>query len=1150
MRNIESLFQITPRYLRSTNLERDFGDPNALDNYVLTQHAQGCLARLAAGLQPSSTQRAWRLTGDYGSGKSSFALFLAHWFNGRAPQLTKTLGTNVRYDRFSLGRRPTYLPVLVNGCREPIGIAIMRSLARVLSEKYQRGIRSLLQQRIEAAAFARHRIKDGDVVDFVQLANEKLIKDGKASGLLILLDELGKFLEYAAYHPESQDIYLLQRLAEAAATSGKTAPLFIVGLLHQGFDAYAGNLDQAAQREWEKIAGRFDEILFNQPLGEICELIGSALRVREASVPPFARKEAREGVEGAFSLGWFGRAADKSHLVDLATKLYPIHGTVMPALAKAFNRFGQNERSLFSFLLSDEPFSLPNFSIRTIEPGSMYRLPDLYDYIRATFGQRLAIQSYLSHWTQIESMVESFATSDALELAIIKTVGLLNLIDSPDLLPTEQAIVSALSGTSGHSEISIRAAVERLHKTRRVLFRRGLAQAFCLWPHTSVDLESALERANTAIGHVTSVGRHLIKFLETRPLVARRHYIETGNFRYFDVRYSPVDEIEGVAAEATSADGVVVVALCETKAECGKAEEISRRDAVKNRPTVFLAVPGEPLVQQAGLLAAVLRWEWVASNTPELNGDRFAREEVTRQIASARQILEARIQQLIGLRSLTRATGLKWFRAGRSERITNARELLQRISDECDEMYVDAPLIRNELVNRRALSSAAAAARMRLIERLLTQSDKPLLGMDAQKKPPEMSIYLSVLREGKIHVGTKDTWRLQVPVSGNDPLKVRPCLTAIRSFLERHGDRRVKVSEVLAHLAAPPFGVHAGLAPIFLAIYSGLHAQELAFYEEGTFLSEVTGNEFLRLCKAPDTFDLQLCRIEGLRAEVFESLLEILKINRSHTREARVLDVVRPLCLFVAGLPEYVRNTTRLPDQALRVRQAILVSREPINLLFQDLPRACGMNPFPVDGDCSYDEAHQFSNRLRTSLEDLRSSVPALLDRLRRCISDAFDLNGRFDEVRTTLAARAKSILVLATESRLKAFCLRCTDLTSPDDPWIESIGSLLALQPPTRWHDSNEDTFERELADVAVRFRNLESITFGQNGFEQFAEAFKVSLTRSDGTEANQVVYLHKGQLNAVEAAAEQIQQIVDQNRTVGVAALSRAVWAVLRRG
>jgi hypothetical protein len=208
------------------------------------------------------------------------------------------------------------------------------------------------------------------------------------------------------------------------------------------------------------------------------------------------------------------------------------------------------------------------------------------------------------------------------------------------------------------------------------------------------------------------------------------------------------------------------------------------------------------------------------------------------------------------------------------------------------------------------------------------------------------------------------------------------------------------------------------------------------------------------------------------------------------------------------------------------------------------------MNPFPVDGDCYYDEAHQFSNRLRTSLEDLRSSVPALLDRLRRCISDAFALNGSFDEVRTTLAARAKSILVSATESRLKAFCLRCTDLTSPDDPWIESIGSLLALQPPTRWHDSNEDTFERELADVAVRFRNLESITFGQNGFEQFAEAFKVSLTRSDGTEASQVVYLHKGQLNAVEAAAEQIQQIVDQNRTVGVAALSRAVWAVLSRG
>src|SRR5436190_11662900 len=44
---ISSLLQFRPRYMRSTNVERDIDDRKALDHYVLTPHAQECLGRLA-----------------------------------------------------------------------------------------------------------------------------------------------------------------------------------------------------------------------------------------------------------------------------------------------------------------------------------------------------------------------------------------------------------------------------------------------------------------------------------------------------------------------------------------------------------------------------------------------------------------------------------------------------------------------------------------------------------------------------------------------------------------------------------------------------------------------------------------------------------------------------------------------------------------------------------------------------------------------------------------------------------------------------------------------------------------------------------------------------------------------------------------------
>lgn len=1148
--SVASLFDVSPRYLRSTNLERDFSDSKALHNYVLTRHAQECLTRLAGGLHSGSTQRAWRLTGNYGSGKSSFALFLAHWFAGGAAQLSKALQVDVGYERYGLKPRPKYLPLLITGSREPMGTAILRALARVLSDQYQRGATSLLQQRIEVAAAKGERLADEDIIGFISAANEKLLKDGKAGGLLVLVDELGKFLEHAAYHPETQDIYLLQRLAEAAARSGKTAPLFVVGLLHQGFDAYASSLDPSAQREWEKIAGRFDEILFNQPIVQVSELIASALRVRTSAVPAFAKEEARAGLDRAVALGWYGRSVSKAQATDLAPRTYPIHGTVLPVLVRAFARFGQNERSLFSFLLSDEPFGLRDFANREIARGSVYRLTDFYDYVRANFGYRLAMQSYRSHWAQIESMVESFATEDPLELQIIKTIGVLNLLDNPELLPTEEAVQAALGGPGGHDEAAIQEAVKTLHQRRRVLFRRGMSGTFCLWPHTSVDLESAYERAVKAVGQVESVGRHLSEFLQSRPLVARRHYIQTGNLRYFDVQYVTTDEIEKSASTATDADGTVIVALGENKADCQRAESLARGTAFASRHNTLLAVPNEPLSHQAGLVAEALRWEWVAVNTPELNADRFAREEVSRQKAVSRQRLEKRVQDLLGLRSLAGAMALKWYCAGRPVKISNGRELLESLSNLCDQLYPSAPRIKSELLNRRVLSSAAAAARTRLIDRVLSASDKPFLGMDPEKKPPEMSMYLSVLRESRIHAERPDGWRLRIPDGRGDPLNVAPCLKAIRAYLEQHGDRRVRASDLLNHLAKSPYGVREGLAPIFLAVYCAVHSQEMAFYEDGTFLREVKGDEFLRLSKSPESFELQLCRVRGIRAEVFAALLRVLNLKPGREeKQQHVLDVVRPLCLFVARLPDYARNTHRLSNETRAIREVILAAHEPVKLLFHDLPIACGFKAFPVGGSVPVGPAKEFSLQLKTRLDDLREAFDGLLGRMQKGVREAFDLNGSFDDVRAKLATRAESIVLLATEPKLRSFCLRLADKSLGTGAWLESLGSLLASQPPARWGDVEEDTFGRELSLLASRFKHLETIAFGKERPEEFSEAFRFSLTRSDGSEAQEVVFVDKHDVPDVESAAQRIRDIIGRDRRVGIAALSRVAWLVLKK-
>src|SRR6266478_8368216 len=109
---ISNLFKTRKRFLRSAHLERDFRDPAALEGYIVTPEIQRSLNRLGAGLSPKSGQRAWRITGDYGSGKSSFALLLAHAFAGKDSDLPPQLRKVVDGSKRGIAQ-PDYLPVLV-----------------------------------------------------------------------------------------------------------------------------------------------------------------------------------------------------------------------------------------------------------------------------------------------------------------------------------------------------------------------------------------------------------------------------------------------------------------------------------------------------------------------------------------------------------------------------------------------------------------------------------------------------------------------------------------------------------------------------------------------------------------------------------------------------------------------------------------------------------------------------------------------------------------------------------------------------------------------------------------------------------------------------------------------------------------------------
>ncbi|TGQ79478.1 hypothetical protein EN851_34985, partial [Mesorhizobium sp. M8A.F.Ca.ET.208.01.1.1] len=68
--------------------------------------------------------------------------------------------------------------------------------------------------------------------------------------------------------------------------------------------AYAERLPAAARHEWDKVAGRFEEIVFDQPLAHTAALIAGALGV--GTIPVRIAEEARKAARATGAMGWLG----------------------------------------------------------------------------------------------------------------------------------------------------------------------------------------------------------------------------------------------------------------------------------------------------------------------------------------------------------------------------------------------------------------------------------------------------------------------------------------------------------------------------------------------------------------------------------------------------------------------------------------------------------------------------------------------------------------------------------------------------------------------------------------------------------------------------------------------------------------------------
>ena len=302
------------------------------------------------------------------------------------------------------------------------------------------------------------------------------------------------------------------------------------------------------------------------------------------------------------------------------------------------------------------------------------------------------------------------------------------------------------------------------------------------------------------------------------------------------------------------------------------------------------------------------------------------------------------------------------------------------VSYACNQSYPHTPRLLNELINRRQISSTAAAARRDLIGAMIQNRHLPRLGITGY--PPEASMYRSVLENTGIHrPADSASWDFGAPDESKDAA-LSFVWKSVEDFLFSGAFESKPLDDLNKMLRERPFGIADGVIPVLLCAVLLCHEAEVALYEEGQFVTDLDAATFERMIKRPEDYRLQGYRISGERRSVIERFAKgLLRPNE----DATLANVVRVLYRQYNRLPEYTIKTRRLDTQAQGLRDLLKGGQEPEQLIFLDLPLLLGTDPF-VAYETDPENAERFFSRWNSVMAAVLDAYPQLLNRIEKAL--------------------------------------------------------------------------------------------------------------------------------------------------------------------
>lgn len=1109
----------------SINIQYDLNNKNKISGYIPTSSSIRILKYYLENLKSRNSDRATVLVGPYGKGKSHLLLILLALMNcdennelNKLIEKIKIIDEECSKLAEDVLKNKKYLPVILNFNSDELNqaflVAIKEALKRegkddILPETYfeaafrvienwethenksnfnkfkkllkeegikltefKNNLKSYNKESYDIFKVMFEKITSGvefnpllntDIVKFIEECNHNLKEQYGYDGIIIVFDEFSKFIEASKEKNNAKDLKILQDLAELSDRS-TTPELYLVCITHKTINEYIRTIPQEKIDAWRAIEGRFKEVTFDSTLEQNYELISNAILKNEEKFNEFINineKNLRDLTEEQIRL-YSNIYNEEEYYEKIVKGCFPLNPYTTFALPIVSEKVAQNERTLFTYLNKEEPYSLVSI-MKKLDTKTLSLVPlyTLYDYFEELFKKETFNEKIYNIWFEVNVALKIVEETEEEELQkiILKTLGIIYIIDDfSTISPNEYNLIKILN----IEEDKLKEILDLLVEKGVLIFRES-NEIYDFMPLSEVNVKKDIDNMAETTFNNPEIQKDLSEILPLQFLLPKKYNDKYKITRFFRRVFITIQELlaykdsERIIKEY-KADGIIIDLIYFDKNDVQKAQDWLN-DINDNRIVLIIPDKGFSMLKDLSKYEAIKK---LKGDINYLNKDKG----VLSQLEIIEEDLESKISKYIEENYNIYDKYCRVFMKGTSFRNLNSQQMSTYLSDICQDNFNLTPVINNEMINKNILSAPIKKARNEIVESILNKS---YVEFEYNKNSAEATLFRATL-VNKDLTGDKDI----------DDKGMLALLDIIREYLNKAEKDEIKFEDLYNVLVSNKrkLGVRKGVIPIYLAyILKDYNEEIILYFKSGRSKKEINLDvENLNIInESPENYTFKIEKGTAEKNDYINNLISMFEDYFSQRKSGnKFVDIVQAIKKWFNSLSIYTENYMLGTDDK-KIDNTIINFRNEIkkfeinnrNFLFKDLLKILDAKNY---NECIY-KLKNVKETLDRHIEDVKIYVS-------NEVKNIFDAkyNGNFIGAMknwfNNLENAKKTYLFDRNAKKLIDLLQKMQDNSNINIDNIAHIFTGLLIED---WSDETKDLFFRELRNSKEEIDNLQ---------------------------------------------------------------------------